>query len=77
MSVRNTGPSLQRSRSALDHRGIDVAARLLVAGVRLERLFGNAPKILTVLAAGSGTHGPAAKVSRVSPHPRPFLREER
>jgi hypothetical protein len=32
MSVRNMSPSLQRSRSALDHLGIDVAARLLLAG---------------------------------------------
>jgi hypothetical protein len=47
-SVRNTSPSLQRSRSALDHRGIDIAARLLVAGIWLERQIGNAPKILTL-----------------------------
>ena len=47
MSVRNISPSLQRSRSALDHRAIDVAARLLLAGIWLERQFGNAPKLLT------------------------------
>jgi hypothetical protein len=54
MSVPNISPSLQRSRSALDHRAIDIAARLLVAGIWLERQLGNAPKIPT-LAAESGT----------------------
>jgi hypothetical protein len=67
-----------QSRSDMDHRGIDVAARLLVAGIWLERQIGNVPKILTNLAAESGTSGPAAKVSRISPltH-RPFLSEGR
>jgi hypothetical protein len=78
MSVRNTSRSLPRSRSALDHRAIDVAARLLVAGIWLERQFGNSPKMLTTLATDSGTSGPAAKVSRVSPlSSRPFIREGR
>jgi hypothetical protein len=78
MSVRNLNPSLPRSRSALDDRAIDVAARLLVAGVWLERQFGNAPKILTTLTTESGTSGRAAKVSRVSLlSSRPFLREGR
>jgi hypothetical protein len=78
MSVGNASPSPKRSRSALDHRGIDVAARLLVAGIWLERQFGNAPKILTTLAAESGTSEPAAKVSRVSlSNSRQFLTEER
>jgi hypothetical protein len=45
MSASNINPSLQWSRSALDHRAIDVAARLLVAGIWLERQLGNAPKI--------------------------------
>jgi hypothetical protein len=78
MSVRNINPSFPRSRSALDHRAIDVAARLLVAGIWLERQFGNAPKMLSTLATESGTSGPAAKVSRVSLlSPGPFLREWR
>ena len=75
MSVRNMSPSLPRSRSALDHRGIDVAARLLVAGIWLERQFANAPKIPAILAAESATSGPAAKVSRVGVFTsRQFLR---
>ena len=45
MSASNINLSLQWSRSALDHRAIDVAARLLVAGIWLERQLGNAPKI--------------------------------
>ena len=78
MSFRNISPSPMRSRSDLNHRGIDVAARLLVAGIWLERQFGNAPKILSTLATESGTSGPAAKVSRVSLlSPGPFLREWR
>jgi hypothetical protein len=77
MSVRNTSPSLQRSRSTLDHRGIDIAARLLVAGIWLERQIGNAPKGRTTSAAQSTASGPA-KVSRVSPlAPYGYLREER
>jgi hypothetical protein len=47
MSVRNTSPSPKRSRSALDHRGIDAAARLLLAGIWLERQFGSVPKVLS------------------------------
>jgi hypothetical protein len=78
MSVRNITPSFQRSRSALDHRAIDVAVRLLLAGIWLERQFGNAPKLLTTLTAESATFGPAANVSRVSVSTsRQFLREER
>jgi hypothetical protein len=78
MSVRNMSPSLQRPRSALDHRGIDVAARLLLAGIWLERQFGNAPKLLTTLATESATSGPAANVSSVGVSTsRQFLREER
>jgi hypothetical protein len=46
MSVLNISSALQRSRSAVDHRVIDVAARLLVAGIWLERQLGNAPKAL-------------------------------
>ena len=45
MSVPNVSPSLPRSRSVLDHRAIDVAVRLLVAGIWLERQLGNAPKV--------------------------------
>jgi hypothetical protein len=52
MSVRNISPSPQRSRSALDHQGINAAARLLVAGIWLERQFGSVPKRLATLAAG-------------------------
>jgi hypothetical protein len=67
-----------RSRSALDHHGVEVAARLLVAGIWLERQFGNAPKLLTTLAAESRTSGPAAKVFRVSLlTSRRYLNEER
>jgi hypothetical protein len=66
MSVRNVSPSLQRPRSGLDHRAIDMAARLLLAGIWLERQFGNAPKMLTTLPTESGTSGPTAKISRVS-----------
>jgi hypothetical protein len=65
MSPRNISPSPERSRSALDHRGVDVAARLLVAGIWLERQFAHVPKILSTWAAESGTSGPAAKVSRI------------
>jgi hypothetical protein len=78
MSVRNTSPSLQQSRSSLDHRGIDMAARLLVAGIWLERQIGNAPKRLSTSVAELGTSGPATKVSRFSLlTPRPPLSEER
>jgi hypothetical protein len=78
MSVLRISPSLQRSRSPLDHRAIDVAARLLVVGIWFERQLGNAPKILTTLPAGSGMHGLVAKVSRVNVStPHQFLREER
>jgi hypothetical protein len=66
MSLRHTSPSLRRSRSALDHGAIDMAARLLVAGIWLERQFGNAPKILTSSSAESGMSGPTVKTSRVS-----------
>jgi hypothetical protein len=66
MSVRNISPSPRQSPSALDHRAIDMAARLLVAGIWLERHFGNAPKVLTISAAESGTSGSTAKVSRVT-----------
>jgi hypothetical protein len=45
MSVPNVSPSLPRSRSALDHRAIDVAVRLLVAGIWLERQLENASRI--------------------------------
>src|ERR1700722_3758811 len=45
MSVLNISSALQRSRSAVDHRAIDVAARLLVAGIWLERQLGNASKV--------------------------------
>jgi len=45
MSASNINPSLQWSRSALDHRAIDVAARLLVAGIWLERQLENASRI--------------------------------
>jgi hypothetical protein len=78
MSVRNTNPSLQQSPSALDHRAIDMAARLLVAGIWLERQFGSVPDLLTTLAAELGTSGPATKASRFSfSASRPLLREER
>jgi hypothetical protein len=66
MSNSSISPSLQWSRSALDHRAIDVAARLLVAGIWLERLLGNAPKILTTFPPDSGMHGLGAKVPRSS-----------
>jgi hypothetical protein len=46
MSVLNINSPIQRSRSAADHRAIDVTARLLVAGIWLERQLGNAPKVL-------------------------------
>jgi hypothetical protein len=65
MSDRNTIPSPKRPRSALDHRAIDMTARLLVAGIWLERQFVK-PKLLTISAAESGTSGPAAKMSRES-----------
>jgi hypothetical protein len=45
MSVPNVSPSLPRSRSVLDHRAIDVAVRLLVAGIWLERQLENASRI--------------------------------
>jgi hypothetical protein len=78
MSVSNTSPSLQWSRSALDHRAINVAGRLLVAGIWLERQLGNAPKKLTTFPPASGVHGLVAKVSRVSAlTPHQILREER
>jgi hypothetical protein len=78
MSVSNRTPSLQWSRSALDHRAIDVAGQLLVAGIWLERQLGNAPKILTTFPPASGIYGLVAKVSRVSAlTPHQFLREER
>ena len=77
MSVPNMSPTPQRSRSALDHRGIDVAARLLLAGIWLERQLGNAPKVMATLPAASGMYGLAAKVSRVSVStPRQFLGEQ-
>jgi hypothetical protein len=63
MSDHDINPSFQRLRSALDHRGIAVATRLLVAGIWLERQFGNVPN---TLAAKSRTSGPTSKVSRVS-----------
>ena len=78
MSVRNTSPSPQRSRSALDRRGIDIAARLLVAGIWLERQIGTAPRIWITSAAESATSGQAANVSSgslLAPHRN--LREER
>jgi len=78
MSVRNVSPSLQRPRSGLDHRAIDMAARLLLAGIWLERQFGNAPRTLTTLPTESGTSGPTAKTSRVSlSSSRQSLREDR
>jgi len=78
MSVRNISSPPERSRSALDHRGIDAAARLLVAGIWLERQFGSVPKILTTLAAELRGSGPAARVSRISfLTPHQFLRDER
>lgn len=46
MSVLNINSAIQRSRSAADHRAIDVTARLLVAGIWLERQLGNAPKVV-------------------------------
>jgi hypothetical protein len=78
MSVRNMSPSLQRSRSALDHLGIDVAARLLLAGIWLERQFGNAPKLLTTVATESAMSGVAANVPPLSASTsRQFLRDVR
>ena len=78
MSVRNTIPSLQQSRSSLDHRAIDMAGHFLVVGIWLERQFGSVPNIRTILAAESGTTGPATKASRFSlVTPRPLFREER
>jgi hypothetical protein len=62
MSVRNITASLQQSRSALNHRSIDVAARCLLAGIWLERQFGNAPKILTTSATELRKSGAGAKV---------------
>jgi hypothetical protein len=78
MSVRNISPSLQQSPSARDLRAIDMVARLLVAGIWLERQFGKAPKLLTISAAESGTSGPATKAWRFSfLTPRPLHRDER
>jgi hypothetical protein len=62
MSVRNVSPSLQRLRSGLDHRAIDVAARLLLAAIRLEREFGNAPKMLANLPPESRRSGPGQRL---------------
>jgi hypothetical protein len=61
MSVRFIGPSLQQSPSSLDYRGIEVAIRLLVAGLWIERKYGHAPRILSTLAAES-------RVSLLTPH---------
>jgi hypothetical protein len=78
MSVRNVSRPLQRSPSGIDHRAIDMAARLLLVGTWVERQFGNAPKMLTTLAAKSRASGPTTKTSRLSLlAPRQFLREER
>jgi hypothetical protein len=66
MSVSSISPSLQWPGSALDHRAIDVAGRLLVAGIWLERQLGNVPKILTAVPPASGVRGLVAKVFRVS-----------
>jgi hypothetical protein len=66
MSVRNISPLPKRSRSALDHRAIDMAGHLLLAGIWLERQFGNAQIRPPTSPAESGTSGPAAKVSRFS-----------
>jgi hypothetical protein len=63
MSVRNTIPLPQRSRSTLDHCAIDMAARLLVAAIWLERQFGKAPKLLTISVAESGMSGPVSRVT--------------
>jgi hypothetical protein len=71
MSVLSITPSLQRPRSALDHRGSDLAARLLVARIWLERQFENAPELQTTLPMESGPYGLTAKVSRgsvLTPH---------
>jgi hypothetical protein len=46
MSVLNINSAIHRSRSAADHRAVDVTARLLVAGIWLERQLGTAPKVL-------------------------------
>jgi hypothetical protein len=62
MSVRNVSPSLQRARSGVDHRAIDMAARLLMAGIWLERHFGNAPRMPATLPTESGASVPAAKI---------------
>jgi hypothetical protein len=78
MSVRNVSPSPTRSRSALDHHAIDIAGRLLVGGIWLERQFGSVPKVLTTLGAESATSGPSAKMSRFSLlTPRPSPSEKR
>jgi hypothetical protein len=77
MSVHNLSPSRPRSRSALDHRAIDMAGQFLAAGIWLELQLASVP-IRTVWAAESGTSGQATKASRFQSFtPHPLLREER
>jgi hypothetical protein len=42
-------PSTNRSNSSLERRAIGAVAHLLVAGIWLERQFGNAPRALVGL----------------------------
>jgi hypothetical protein len=60
-------PALRSTPSEIDRRAIGAAGQLLVAGIWLERQFGNAPKVLTGLVAGTGPPRPLALLTRTNP----------